>query len=420
MKSQVGLYIHIPFCAALCHYCDFAKTANFQPGVVEKYFQALESHLKYWLNLGEAKGLFSKGDLVSVFFGGGTPSLFSREYQPLFQIFAPWLADHAEITLEANPDNIEPHHLELWKSIGFNRISIGVQTFDSNGLTFLKRIHNGDEAKRSVEMAAKIFTRVNIDLIYGWKSQTHEMWKDDLSQALDLPANHISLYNLTYEPRTPIGRAKNRGKFTPHCDDTLADFYGIAQEICAHSGWQQYEVSNWSRPGLECKQNEIYWSGASYIGVGSGAAGFFANLGPFGYRYQYARNERGLKQVDLLSGSGGFLGEDLNHGLPIEVENSRTDQDWLLERVGSSLRCKWGFSISEAEEKLARKFVVTPHLTYGLKEGLVSFEVNHGEHAFVKSLYKLKKNENKVMLLRPDQWFLEQMWAQEVIKGFGF
>ena len=398
--NAMAFYAHIPFCRFMCHYCDFAKTANFTSDLLARYMVALNVHAQTWLRVAEEWDripVFS-----SVFFGGGTPSLLGLEYVPLMAVLRPHLAPQAEVTLEANPDDLTEENLNVWRDLGFNRLSIGVQTFEEVGLSFLKRTHRSADIDAGLSRAARYFDRLNIDLIYGWSGQTWDMWRKDLERAVALPVDHVSLYHLTYEPKTPIGRAFHRGAIKAATDDELADFYEFASDYLASQGFFAYEVSNWCKPGGYCKQNINYWSGASYIGVGSGAHGYLAHQGPYGIRYHYPQRERRLK-TGADSGPHEMTEAGVAAFLGVEIERERGAESWVLERLGSSLRSVVGFNLSAAEKKLGRLWQSSPAAEEALAQGKLSFRLIH---------------DDRYLVLHPGQWFLEQTWAQVILEGW--
>lgn len=384
----------------MCHYCDFAKTANYDAALIERYLGTLESHARQWLWISqETEG---QSRFNSVFFGGGTPSLLAQEYSSLMEILKPHLTPDAELTLEANPDDLEPSKISVWRDLGFNRLSIGVQSFQQSGLSFLKRTHRSADVYEGIRRASGFFDRISIDLIYGWPGQTRQMWQDDLNEALSLPIEHLSLYHLTYEPRTPVGRAHDRGLFKPLSDDNIADYYEMACEVLASKGYVQYEVSNWCKPGNHCNQNIIYWAGGSYLGLGSGAHGYLAHKGLYGLRYHYPRRERSFRtgQKPVLS---VYDEEEWVSSMGIEIDRERDHQAWLLERLGSSLRTAIGFNVTEAERVLRKKWRDPSFLSEAIGEGY---------------LFWRTVGEQRSLVLAPNQWFLEQSWAQLILSAW--
>ena len=265
-----ALYLHIPFCASLCHYCDFAKTANFNAQLVVRYFRALQAQLTLWCATLPREVRFS-----SVYLGGGTPSLFAAEYEPLFAIFAPHLANEVEITLEANPQDVTREKLHAWQTLGINRLSLGVQTFNTQHLHFLRRTHTAQQGQAAITQAAEFFAGdVSVDLIYGMPQQSLAELANDIDTLLALSLTHLSLYNLTYESGTPLGRARQRGKLQPLAEAEETQMYAWLRHKLAAHGFEHYEVSNWAQAGKHSWHNANYWQDGGYIGVGAGAHGY--------------------------------------------------------------------------------------------------------------------------------------------------
>ncbi len=266
--SDFGIYVHWPYCAAICPYCDFnvyrARSANNAPLIA-----AIEADLK-----GHA-ARFGKRTAKSLFFGGGTPSLLSggeiaRLIDVASQAFV--LAADCEITLEANPEGAVL--LEEQAAAGVNRFSIGVQALDDAALKALGRKHDAATAIRASDIAAATDARVSIDLIYAREGQSLEAWRDELKRALALPIEHLSLYQLTIEPGTAFERRVSRGQLTPPDADAAAALYEATQEICEEAGFPAYEISNHARaPSARAQHNLIYWQSGEWIGVGPGAHG---------------------------------------------------------------------------------------------------------------------------------------------------
>ena len=310
IHKKIGLYIHIPFCSQICHYCDFAKTARWQEESVKSYFAGLENHLQFWCSHYLKKNLYK---FPLFFFGGGTPGLFDKEYEKIFLLIRPYLTDTCEVTLELNPNNISTDSLSIWKNIGINRLSIGVQSFSESGLKFLKRDHSSMEAYRNIELAKKYFGNINIDLIYAWPGQKAESWDRDLNLVTDLDVQHLSLYDLHYAAGTPIGRAKERGKIKALPELENENRYERACEVLAASSFVHEEVANWSKAKYSCKHNWLYWQDSYFIGLGLGAWGYLPlENNPIGLRYSYTRKEK-----DFLNSKINFTTVD-NSGIDLE------------------------------------------------------------------------------------------------------
>ncbi|MFZ0693594.1 MAG: radical SAM family heme chaperone HemW [Alphaproteobacteria bacterium] len=264
-----GLYIHWPFCRAKCPYCDF--NSHVRDDVNERRFRdALLTELDHFASVTPRR------TLTSIFFGGGTPSLMSEETVGSLIAGAAkhWrLPPDIEITLEANPNSAEAGRFEGYRNAGVNRLSIGVQALDDRALAFLGRLHGADEAFRALETAAKIFPRFSFDLIYARPEQSLDAWRAELSRALALGSDHLSLYQLTLEEGTSFYTRAARGEFAIPDPDQAATFYEITQEMTEAAGVPAYEISNHARPGQESRHNLVYWRYQDYVGVGPGAHG---------------------------------------------------------------------------------------------------------------------------------------------------
>lgn len=389
---QVSIYIHIPFCSSICHYCDFSKTANWDQGIAESYFASLSVHLSTWANWMKSNGY----TCPTVFLGGGTPGLFTQQYPPLLKILEPVLEKGAEISLEANPNNITEASLSTWRDSGFNRLSLGVQSFDEGYLKFLNRDHSFLQAKQAVTIARSWFSNLNVDLIYGLPNQSLESWLRDLQLTLDLGVNHLSLYNLTWEPQTVLGRKKERKVLSPLPEESEFLFYSAASDLLKTHGFIHEEVSNWSRSDYSCRHNWVYWQGGYFIGVGSGAHGFIPNHSPIGLRYSYPKNDRLMRTIQLkLSGN---LEEALG-GLNLIPELDRNEDIFLLESIGASLRTSKGVAISRLESMCHKKFSLHPQLSSLMNDG---------------KLFLI----NGQLTLDPSLWFMENYWAGKVVQSF--
>jgi putative oxygen-independent coproporphyrinogen III oxidase len=267
--NAFGIYVHWPFCAAKCPYCDF--NSHVRESIDEKEW----AHLV--ISELEAVARLQSGRQVgSIFFGGGTPSLMSpcAVEAVLAAISRLWpIAADVEITLEANPNSVEQQRFRGYRAAGVNRISIGVQSFDNAGLKALGRLHGSEEAKLAIELGSAIFPRVSFDLIYARPGQTLSAWERELVTALQYRTEHLSLYQLTIEAGTAFASLHRRGKLVLPEEDLAAEFYDLTQQICQTAGLHAYEVSNHARPESESRHNLLYWRYGDYAGVGPGAHG---------------------------------------------------------------------------------------------------------------------------------------------------
>ncbi|MGA1759489.1 MAG: radical SAM family heme chaperone HemW [Paracoccaceae bacterium] len=265
-----GLYIHWPFCAAKCPYCDFNSHVS---NNIDNN-QWLRSYLS---ELTRAASETQGRVLNSIFFGGGTPSLMAPElvHAILDHVRTLWpQSNDIECTLEANPGSVEAGRFRGYADAGVNRISMGIQALNDPDLKRLGRIHSVSEAKAAFDTARQIFDRVSFDLIYARQDQTLDAWRNELTEALAMSIDHLSLYQLTIEQGTAFGDRYNRGKLRGlPTDDAAADMYELTQDLCDAAGMPAYEVSNHARDGAHSRHNLIYWRYGDYIGIGPGAHG---------------------------------------------------------------------------------------------------------------------------------------------------
>jgi oxygen-independent coproporphyrinogen-3 oxidase len=266
-----GVYVHWPFCAAKCPYCDFNSHVYRGEFDEAAYVEAYASEIAYFAK--QAPGRV----VQSIFFGGGTPSLMDpRSVDGILNAIAKhWEIDpKAEITLEANPTSVEANRFRGYRAAGVNRVSLGVQSLREGPLAELGRKHTVDEAVAAVRLAQSIFPRSSFDLIYARPRQTLEDWQDELTEALWLAeAGHLSLYQLTIEQGTRYYDLFNAGKLKMPDEELSADFYEMTQEMTQQAGLPAYEISNHARPGQESRHNLIYWRYGEYAGIGPGAHG---------------------------------------------------------------------------------------------------------------------------------------------------
>ncbi len=265
----ISLYVHWPFCLAKCPYCDF--NSHVRDAVDhERWGAALLRELDHFA------GATGRRRLVSVFFGGGTPSLMraATVASLLERAAKAWeIAPDVEITLEANPTSVEAGRIADFAAAGVNRISLGVQSLDDAALRFLGRGHDAGEAIEAVRIARKSVPRHSIDLIYARPGQTRAAWRDELARALDLADGHVSAYQLTIEKATPFHGAARRGDFAVPGEDLAAELFDDTQAVLEGAGLAAYEISNHAAPGAECRHNMACWLGGEYFGIGPGAHG---------------------------------------------------------------------------------------------------------------------------------------------------
>lgn len=339
LDSQMGVYVHWPFCASKCPYCDF--NSHVRPSVdqnvwLDSYLTALEYFFSHT----------AEKQVVSVFFGGGTPSLMEPFLVEAIinKIRQRWrISNDLEITLEANPTSVEATKFHAYKEAGVNRLSLGVQSLVIDDLRFLGREHDVDDALKAIRIADQCFDRYSFDLIYARPGQTLDQWADELKRALDLSKGHLSLYQLTIERSTPFYIRHKRGEFQIPDDVRGAEFYHLTSEITSGYGLPAYEVSNHAAYGQECRHNLLYWHGADYIGIGPGAHGRF-HMGTQKVATQGHRApEIWLKQV-LLDGHGCHPFEDIDARSCFEenlMMGMRLTRGICLEDIGRRLSLDW-------------------------------------------------------------------------------
>jgi oxygen-independent coproporphyrinogen III oxidase len=329
--NPLGIYIHIPYCLHKCGYCDF----NSHPENREEseiYVGALLSEIEHY-----APKLAGQA-VPTLFFGGGTPTLLppSSLDKILGKVKQHYnLTKDCEITIEANPATIKQETLEQIRSSGFNRISIGVQSFDIDELKLLERVHNEEEIHTTVDRARLAgFNNLSLDLMSGLPDQSTEKWHSHLRQALDKKPDHISAYGLTIEPATSFFKLQERGLLTLPPEETQLEMFQASIETLQSAGYEQYEISNFSKPGFECRHNLNYWDNGEYLGLGAGASSYingerFKNINlPSRYiRDVQAKGSavESTEKLELLHAMGEtiMLGLRVLKGIPIDKFEAR-------------------------------------------------------------------------------------------------
>ncbi|MFI0842780.1 radical SAM family heme chaperone HemW [Mesorhizobium sp. IMUNJ 23232] len=267
-----GVYVHWPFCAAKCPYCDFNSHVRHQPVDQPRFAAAFEREMA------TTRERTGPRTVTSIFLGGGTPSLMQPETVSavLDAIAQHWTVPaDIEITLEANPSSVEAERFRGYRAAGVNRVSLGVQALNDADLRFLGRLHNVEEALNAIGLARDIFPRLSFDLIYARPGQTLDAWEAELNEAIGYAADHLSLYQLTIEEGTRFHALHAAGKIAMPDMDLAADLYDLTQAVTAARGLPAYEISNHARPGAESRHNLTYWRYGEYAGIGPGAHGRF-------------------------------------------------------------------------------------------------------------------------------------------------
>jgi len=351
---MAGIYFHIPFCKQACHYCDF----HFSTSLNKKGDLVLALCEELRLRKNELKG-----EVETIYFGGGTPSLLSSE--ELAQIFDAIyenykVSENAEITLEANPDDLTPTRInELTNSrlpagqAGINRLSIGIQSFFKEDLKLMNRAHNASEALNCIKDAKKYFENISIDLIYGIPGMSKERWIKNLETALELDVPHLSCYALTVEPRTALKKFIDKGIVPPVEEEMAKQHYEILVEETEKAGYDNYEFSNFGKPGFESRNNTAYWEGKCYLGIGPSAHSYDGKS----RRWNVANNTKYIKSI--------AVGE-----LPSESE-ILSIEDKYNEYIMTGLRTKKGVSLERIEKEFGKD-----HSEYLLKQAESHLENN--------------------------------------------
>jgi oxygen-independent coproporphyrinogen-3 oxidase len=360
--SRFSLYIHIPYCQSKCPYCDFNSYAaeHWPEG---RYVEALCAELDHYAQYAP----WRSGEIGTIFFGGGTPSLFAPASieRVLAAVTRRWsVSADAEITLEANPGTISLDTLCGFRDAGINRLSFGVQSFHPHHLRALGRIHSGGDALNAVGWARGAgFDNVNVDLIFALPHQTLAEWESDLAQAIVLRPDHISAYNLTYEEGTPFHKLRSQGVLRSLPEEIEATMFTRTQEILGAAGFEQYEISNYARPGRACRHNLNYWQSGDYLGVGAGAHSY-ARAGASGSRWSNEKIPN--RYVDAVVRA------------PDKSADARSATELLDERqargefVFLGLRCRAGFLATAFRERFGDDLVAAfPHAADLEKEGFL-------------------------------------------------
>ena len=302
-----GLYVHWPFCAAKCPYCDFNSHVRHQPVDQPRFAAALAREMA---TIRQRTG---PRRLDSIFLGGGTPSLMEPATvgAVLDAAAANWeMPANIEVTMEANPSSVEAERFRGYRDAGVNRLSLGVQALNDTDLRFLGRLHNVDTALGAIRLARDIFPRMSFDLIYARPGQTPEAWAAELDEAIGHAADHLSLYQLTIEEGTPFFALHAAGKLPVPDQDAAAALYEVTQEVTAAHGLPAYEISNHARPGAESRHNLVYWRYGEYAGVGPGAHGRFIEDGKRVVTFT-EKSPEGWRDLVEKAGHGVIGGETL-------------------------------------------------------------------------------------------------------------
>lgn len=354
-----GLYIHIPFCAKRCLYCDFFS--NTEMKYKEPYINAVISELEL------RKAYAGAAPIETIYFGGGTPSQlqakdFDLIFNAIYRLFD--MSQCTEITLEANPDDMTPEYIASLRSLPFNRISMGVQSFKEEDLRFLNRRHNRQQALQAVALCKENgLSNISIDLIYGLPGQTQQEWETNLDQVIQLDIPHISAYHLIYEEGTALYKLREAGKISPVEEEVSVTLFTSLIDRLTANGYLHYEISNFARPGMISRHNSSYWTGKKYIGIG-----------PSAHSYNGKARQWNVSSIPT------YL-RGIESGVPVvEVEeldlNTRYN-DFII----TGLRTMWGVELNEIQQQFGKDKLIycqkqaAPYLKQGLlilKEGTLA------------------------------------------------
>ncbi|EAZ84494.1 MULTISPECIES: radical SAM family heme chaperone HemW [Lysinibacillus] len=343
-----GVYIHIPFCHQICNYCDFNKF-YFKNQPVDEYIEALGKEME----LATKKNPESFRHIETIFLGGGTPTALSpQQLDKLLTLIRTYIPMNSvtEFTSEANPDELSVEKLQVLFEGGVNRLSMGVQSFDQELLQKIGRTHSNEHVYETIAMAKEIgFQNISIDLMYGLPGQTMVQWKDSLEKALALDLPHFSAYSLIVEPKTIFYNQYAKGKLLLPTEDLEADMYDVLMQQMELHGLQQYEISNFAKPGYHSEHNKIYWDNDEYAGFGAGAHGYLAGV-------RYSNHGPLKKYMETV-----FAGE-----LPIVHEHEVSQAEKREEQMFLGLRKTEGVKHKIYVEKL--KVPIVAHYDSVLKE----------------------------------------------------
>ncbi len=326
---MAGIYIHIPFCRRKCHYCNFFTIASLK--YKERFLDALKEEIYL------CKNYLNGSQIESIYLGGGTPSVLKiDEINSILENVRKYfiLSENTEITLEANPDDIDPALLREYRSSGINRLSIGVQSFFDDDLHYLNRLHSAERAGTSVLQAKEAgFTNISIDLIYGIPTLSKEKWRQNLGKAFSLDIPHISAYSLTVEPKTALDVLIRKMKLPAPSEEDIIDHFRILMQMMKEHKFEHYEISNFCKQEYYSRHNSMYWTGAPYLGLGPSAHSFN------GSSRQWNISNL-IQYMDLVPRNEPFFeSEDL------------TEIQKYNEYIMVSLRTMWGCDLNTIEKK---------------------------------------------------------------------
>ncbi len=345
---MAGIYIHIPFCRQQCSYCDFHFSTTFHK-YRERMITAMSKELK------ERSNYLNNEVIETIYFGGGTPSLLSKEELSVFldQIHEQFeVTEDAEVSLEANPDDCSESNLQEWKSTGINRLSIGIQSFKSSDLEWMNRAHTTEEAERCVALAQKVgFENITVDLMYGLPELSPDEWQNHIQKVIDWGVPHISSYCLTVEENTLLDRRVKSGELKVATDEEESRQFETLVAMLEVAGIEQYEISNFSKPGFESKHNSNYWKGVQYLGIGPSAHSFQGAS----RQWNVANNSLYMKAIE--------------NGTSFYEEEVLSKADRFNELILTGLRTIYGVSLDQLSQIQEFPKDFSDHIKQFVKQG---------------------------------------------------
>jgi oxygen-independent coproporphyrinogen III oxidase len=383
---MAGIYIHIPFCSKACHYCNFHFSTSLK--LKNDFIQALLKEIEITAGAPPAPYLpndheryLKDEEIETIYFGGGTPSLLSGDelnaiLSNLKRCYK--VQPNAEITLEANPDDISTEKLACWKQHGINRLSIGIQSFFDEDLLWMNRAHNSSQSLSAIQLAQQQgFDNITIDLIYGTPSLTDEKWKYNVDTAIQAAVPHLSCYGLTVEPSTALEKMIRDKKLADVSPEKQAHQYTLLMEWLEAAGYEHYEISNFAKPGKRSRHNSAYWLGKSYLGLGPSAHSFNG----VSRRWNVANNALYIQSIN-------------NNQLPVETENLTVNQQ-INEYLMTALRTIEGVNLQHLVTRFGNR---------------VSQQVEIAAKKYIRD-GKLQANNEKLLLTRKGKLFADGIAA---------
>lgn len=338
---MAGIYIHIPFCKQACHYCNFhfAVSLRHKNELIAALLKEMELQKDY----------FGQEIVETIYFGGGTPSLVQIEdlKLPIDKIRSLFtVTGDAEVTLEANPDDMTEEKLKAWKEIGINRLSIGIQSFFEEDLQWMNRAHSAEQAMGNLQLAKEYFDNITIDLIYGTPLLTNDKWKQNVETAINFNIPHLSCYALTVEPKTPLQKMISQGRVENVNPDKQSEQFLLLMQWLEDAGYEHYEISNFAKPGFRSRHNSSYWSagardpGKKYLGIGPSAHSFNTHS----RQWNVSNNQQYIESINKAV-------------VPFEKEELSHIQK-LNEYIMTSLRTREGLNAEKVEKEAGDKIMM--------------------------------------------------------------